>query len=154
MDLIKACENLEGKEVAMWYPAPDKLTLFWVGGGDLQIKNGCNTWRIIDQRGNILMSSADLFLLSTDMRSIVYGPIEDFDSVDTDDENEMGELSEKLEAYADQKAREIKDKIEGAVVDFGHCQAEDNNLYDVRIEFNNGIVLEVFSMISPYGCLI
>lgn len=100
------------------------------------------------------MSSADLFLLSTDMRSIVYGPIEDFDSVDTDDENEMGELSEKLEAYADQKAREIKDKIEGAVVDFGHCQAEDNNLYDVRIEFNNGIVLEVFSMISPYGCLI
>ena len=65
MGMIKNFKDLVGKEVAVCYPSPDKLTLFWVGGGDLQIKNGSNVWRVLDEDGHILMSSADLFFLST-----------------------------------------------------------------------------------------
>lgn len=147
MGMIKNFKDLVGKEVAVCYPSPDKLTLFWVGGGDLQIKNGSNVWRVLDEDSHILMSSADLFFVSTDMKSIEHCPIEDFDVVDTEDEDEMGKLSERLEAHTERKTQCLKDKMEGAVVNFAVCDVETNGLYDVTVEFNNGVVLQAFIML-------
>ena len=137
--------DMIGKEVLLFVANNRGIDLFLTGDTTVRIHNGYYAWRIVKD-GEIVITSADMFMLCSSENMIDFLPFEYEESFLLDEENaEL--IFEQLETYTDRKSETAKGLLEGSRI----TAFEVNEMHDVTIKFSKGIVFNIYllSNITP-----